>query len=370
MNNKTFQLYLDQNDHWLGYVDSNGDIQHVRTDVQIDIDHIRITDGGFLQILNKGTWEDIKNDEGSLVSLKGPKGDTGETGPQGPQGEQGLQGRPSIFKGTISTPTDMDNKIAEGAQIGDSYIISGVDDSIQLPIDERNGSIFTVIDDEGRWDYSGNIRGPQGDSITITEMDDSDASRTVITFSDNSKLTVLNGKNGINGRNGYDGTSVRLVNNLSDLILQPAQTGDSCILTENDYNVNTGETVEAGSMYEYNGNAWVYKFSIKGPKGDNGIDGQNGENPFTEEEVQTLKELPNTLNDLQGQNVSQFQTISEQIKEVSDNLNYANAQNAEQFGRVHSRIDALEAKLTALEQTLQNIDLSGLAVAYPISTEE
>ena len=123
-------------------------------------------------------------------------------------------------------------------------------------------------------------------------------------------------------------------------------------------------------MYEYNGNAWVYKFSIKGPKGDNGIDGQNGENPFTDEEVQTLKELPNTLNDLQGQNVSQFQTISEQIKEVSDNLNYANAQNAEQFGRVHSRIDALEAKLTALEQTLQNIDLSGLAVAYPISTEE
>lgn len=181
MNNKTFQLYLDQNDHWLGYVDSNGDIQHVRTDVQIDIDHIRITDGGFLQILNKGTWEDIKNDEGSLVSLKGPKGDTGETGPQGPQGEQGLQGRPSVFKGTISTPTDMDNKIAEGAQIGDSYIISGVDDSIQLPIEEHNGSIFTVINDG--WTYSGNIRGQKG-------ADGKDGA---------------DGQNGVNGKDGANG---------------------------------------------------------------------------------------------------------------------------------------------------------------------
>lgn len=185
MNNKTFQLYLDQNDHWLGYVDSNGDIQHVRTDVQIDIDHIRITDDGFLQILNKGTWEDIKNDEGSLVSLKGPKGDTGETGPQGPQGEQGLQGRPSIFKGTISTPTDMDNKIAEGAQIGDSYIISGVDDSIQLPIDERNGAVYTVIaNDYGLlWIYSGNIRGQKG-------ADGKDGA---------------DGQNGVNGKDGTNG---------------------------------------------------------------------------------------------------------------------------------------------------------------------
>jgi hypothetical protein len=141
------------------------------------------------------------------------------------------------------------------------------------------------------WAWKGSIRGPkgpsgiqgpQGDPMSITEIDDSDASETVITFSDNSKITILNGANGADGQDGADGTSVRLVNNLSDLVLQPAQTGDLCILTENDYDVNTGETVEAGSMYEYNGNVWIYKFSIKGPKGDKGIDGQN---PFTDEEA-------------------------------------------------------------------------------------
>ena len=327
MNNKTFQLYLDQNDHWLGYVDSNGNIQHVRTDVQIDIDHIRITDDGFLQILNKGTWEDIKNDEGNLVSLKGPKGDTGETGPQGPQGEQGLQGRPSIFKGSISTPTDMDNKIADGAQIGDSYIISGVDDSMQLSIEEHNGAVYTVIaNDSGLiWVYSGNIRGQKG-------ADGKDGA---------------DGQNGVNGKDGANGLTPYV-----------GENGNWWIGTE-----DTGVQAEGknGSTPEIRDGWWYIGGSNTGVQAT----GKDGKNPFTEEEVATLNALPEALNIAQSQNSQQFQSISEQIKEVSDNLSSANKQNAGQFSSAHSRINALETRLAALEQILSNIDLASLTAAYP-----
>ena len=57
------------------------------------------------------------------------------------------------------------------------------------------------------------------------------------------------------------------------------------------------------------------------------LKGNPGENPFTEEEVITLKDLPNV-------------------------------------------VTSLQSRIEALEQALQNIDLSGLAVAYPVSKEE
>lgn len=290
-------------------------------------------------------------------------------GPKGIQGVQGIPGRPSVFKGTISTPTDMDNKVAEGAQIGDSYIISGVDDSIQLPIGEHNGSIFTVIDSEGRWDYSGNIRGPQGPA----------------------------GESGKDGANGAPGTKFIVpTNQFTDQNIHSGALSDNDmpwqILQDGDYTISVD--TQTFWAWSESGGGFTKLFTLKGDTGTNGTngltpfigkngnwwigttdtgvqaEGKDGQNPFTDEEAQTLKELPNTLNDLQGQNVSQFQTISEQIKEVSDNLNYANAQNAGQFGLAFNRINDLETRLAALEKALQNIDLAGLAVAYPIPTEE
>jgi hypothetical protein len=81
---------------------------------------------------------------------------------------------------------------------------------------------------------------------------------------------------------------------------------------------------------EYEGEPATYATSYEICK----IKGEDGKNPFTEEEVETLNALPEALNSTQ------------------------------------SCITALETRLAALEQALQNIDLSGLAIAYPITKEE
>jgi hypothetical protein len=93
-------------------------------------------------------------------------------------------------------------------------------------------------------------------------------------------LNGKDGKDGIDGQTGptgINGTSVRLVSNFSDLFSESTQTGDSCIFTESDYDADRGEDIEAGDVYEFNGNAWSYKFSIKGPKGGTGDPGKDGE---------------------------------------------------------------------------------------------
>lgn len=128
-----------------------------------------------------------------------------------------------------------------------------------------------ILKDENGFDIS--IKGPtgppgpQGTPVDIKKID-SNNGITTVTFTNGEKMTVNDGKDGIDGQNG---TSVRLIPNLQSFPAQ-YQIGDSCILIQNDVDSAYGP-VEEGTVYEFNGNAWAHKFSIKGPKGDSGKDG-------------------------------------------------------------------------------------------------
>lgn len=142
-----------------------------------------------------------------------------------------------------------------------------------------------------------------------------------------------NGKDGMDGKDGTDGKDG-----------QDGADGEDGKDGANGQDGKDGITpqlkIEDGYWYiSYdNGATWTQlgkatgedgKDGANGTNGTDGKDGQDGAdgyNPFTEEEVAHLKTLPETIINLQS-------------------------------------------RITALEQALQQIDLSGLSIAYPILTE-
>ena len=107
-------------------------------------------------------------------------------------------------------------------------------------------------------------QGPQGQAVGISTIIPNTNNVTVV-FTDGEQIVVNHGK---------DGTSIKLISSLSELPYT-GKIGDSCLLVNRDYDQTQGY-VDAGSLYEYNGNAWGLKGNIKGPKGDQGPQGPQG----------------------------------------------------------------------------------------------
>lgn len=178
MNNQ-LQLYLEADDYYLGYLDSDNSFHRIKTDAFVNPETIRIADG-YLEFRDEqGNWHSLLDKDNNPAYLKGP---SGPVGPSGPKGDKGDTGQPAIFRGTISNPQEMDEKISDGAQIGDLYIIDGIVDNPDESVFEHNGAIYVVLENQ-QWKYCGNIRGPKGEN----GQDGAD------------------GKNGQDGQNGADG---------------------------------------------------------------------------------------------------------------------------------------------------------------------
>ena len=233
----------------------------------------------------------------NLGFVKGPslKGSNGATG------ANGKDGWGYLIKGQVNDLGDLESRIGEGKP-GDMYQ------------DINTGALYIWSEADDHWATVTNVQGPKGDK------GDQGTKFIVPTnqFTDDN----------INNLELWD----------DDLPQIALQDGDCTI------------SVDTKTLWSWSedGGGFTKLFTLKGDTGDNGLtpfigengdwwigtedtgvqaEGKDGENPFTEEEVQTLKELPDNLIDL-------------------------------------------ETRLAALEQALQNIDLSGLSVAYPIQVEE
>lgn len=236
------------------------------------------------------------------------KGDTGETGPIGAQ---------FVMTNEIDQAFESDPQyIIENypINIGD-YTISTDSNTIWvLQSDNTFKSSVVVKGDKGDKGERGD-KGEQGEVISIASIDASNGINTV-TFSDGNTLTVNDGVKGEAGEDGTPGTKFIVpTDKFTDGYLsmnavrpQDVQPGDYTI------------SVDSQTM-------WVWDVDTDKFKPLFALKGNPGENPFTEEEVITLKDLPNV-------------------------------------------VTSLQSRIEALEQALQNIDLSGLAVAYPVSKEE
>lgn len=96
MNSQT-QIYFDPNDLHLGYIDSNGNPQHVLTDAFIKDGTIRVNNGYLEYKDAQGVWHTVIDGNGNPAYLTGPQGPVGDTGNIGPQGQQGVEGSKYII---------------------------------------------------------------------------------------------------------------------------------------------------------------------------------------------------------------------------------------------------------------------------------
>lgn len=349
------QIYYDPTGGFLYGIDSNGKPELIKTDACVLMpENVFVDSLGQIHVKNlQGQDTIIMDESGNPATLRGPEGQPGI---------QGEQGRPSIFRGTISTPQDMDIKIYKGAQTGDSYIISGVEDNPDLPIEEQNGSIYTVIDDknDGVWEYSGNIRGPKG----VDGRDGASGTKFIIPTS------LFTDSNIINLNLGHD-----------DAFYQTLQDGDYTI------------SVDTQTMWTWstNGGGFSKLFILRGAPGVNAPQpniedgywyigktntnikavGQDGLTPYINEEGYWC--IGETNTDVRaigkdGENQFTADEVSE-LKTLSKTIEGIQVENSIKFNNVDAAMQNLQSRITALEQALQNIDLSGLAVAYPLNNE-
>ena len=114
--------------------------------------------------------------------------------------------------------------------------------------------------------YIGNVKGPQGEGVTITSIAESteDGGSNVVEFSDGKTLTVKNGKPGEAGYtpvkgtdyfDGNDGTSVTVAS-----ITESDEDGGSNVVTFSDgntMNVKNGKQGKAGDTPEKGTDYWT-----------------------------------------------------------------------------------------------------------------
>ena len=251
------------------------------------------------------TWVPNVSEDGELswtigdVSSIQPvniKGDAGETGPIGAQ---------FVLINEVDQSFESDPQlIIENypINIGD-YTISSDSNTIWVLQSDNTFKSSVVVKGD---------KGEQGEAVSIESIDASNGINTV-TFSDGNTLTV---NDGVKGEDGAPGTK----------FIVPTDKFTDGYLSMNavrPQNVQPGDyTISADSQ-----TMWVWDVDTDKFKPLFTLKGNPGENPFTEEEAITLKDLPNA-------------------------------------------VASLQSRIEALEQALQNIDLSGLAVAYPVSKEE
>ena len=298
------QIYYDPTGGFLYGIDSNGNPEIVKTDACVMMpENVFVDNIGKIHVKDlQGLDTCISDGQGNDAIIMGP------IGPQGPEGPQGPQGQAVGISTIIPNTNNVTVVFTDGEQIvvnhgKDGTSIKLISSLSELPYTGKIGDSCLLVNrdydqtqgyvDAGSlyeyngnaWGLKGNIKGPKGDQgpqgpqgtpVTITKIDSSDPSKTLVTFSDGQSMSVYNGKDGQNGLPGANGTSIRLINSIADLLQSQSQTGDSYILTKSDYDGDLGETMEEGSVYEFNGNVHTYKFSIKGPKGDTGANGQPG----------------------------------------------------------------------------------------------
>ena len=197
------------------------------------------TTTGDIFVKKNGQWER----EGNLKGPKGDKGEAGAAGATGAAGQNGQNGRDGkdILSGT-SDPT------SETGKEGDKYV------------NTTTGDIF--IKKNGQWEREGNLKGPKGDTPTITTQPGADGISTdiILTLPGKEPITV-NVKNGTNGRDGLNGKS----------LVAKKEGNETKIYVEDP--ANPGQPLDATKPLA------TILDGLKGDKGEAGTNGVDGKSP-------------------------------------------------------------------------------------------
>ena len=189
-----------------------------------------------------------------LASLKGEQGPQGLQGEQGPAGEQGIQG-PAGEAGPqgIQGPQGLQGIQGEAGPKGDPG------EAGPQGIQGEKGDAFKYTDFTP--EQLEGLKGPKGDQGPQGIQGEAGPQGP-------QGIQGEAGPKGDPGEKGADGTSVNIegsVANVDDLAnLENVKKGDGYIVETN------------GHLHVYNGTAFVDAGSIKGPKGDQGLQGEQG----------------------------------------------------------------------------------------------
>lgn len=177
----------------------------------------------------------VKNVQSEVATMQGPKGDPGEQGAPGAPGVQGPKGDPGTsvtIKGSFSGASDLPMT----ASISDGYLV-GTD---------------LYIWDGKAWIDGGPVRGPQGIPGEQGEPG-------------------VAGEDGKAGEKGNPGDGITLKGSVASIDELPA------IATDGDaYLLNT-------QLYVWSKLKWNLQGDIRGPKGETGEAGLDGENGITQD---------------------------------------------------------------------------------------
>ena len=168
------------------------------------------------------------------------KGDKGEDGAAGQNGQNGRDGK-DILNGT-SDPT------SETGKEGDKYV------------NTTTGDIF--VKKNGQWEREGNLKGPKGDTPTITTQPGADGISTdIIIILPGKEPITVNVKNGTNGRDGLNGKS----------LVAKKEGNETKIYVEDP--ANPGQPLDATKPLA------TILDGLKGDKGEAGTNGVDGKSP-------------------------------------------------------------------------------------------
>ena len=185
------------------------------------------TTTGDVFVKENGAWNKTGN-------IKGEKGDKGDTGAAGANGRDGKD----ILTGTA-------NPQATDGKDGDKYV------------NTTTGDVF--VKENGTWKSAGNIKGPKGDTPTITTQPGADGISTdiILTLPGKDPITV-NVKNGRDGLNGKSLVVKKEGNETKIYVEDPANPGQPLDPTKPLATILDG---------------------LKGDKGETGTNGVDGKSP-------------------------------------------------------------------------------------------
>jgi hypothetical protein len=217
--------------------------------------------------INLGKLKGEKGDKGE----KGEKGEQGLTGPQGAQGIQGIQG-PEGPKGADGTSFRIYGRYASLALLqaahptgttGEAYSVGSVD----------NNTIYLWSVDDSAWVNIGSLQGPKGDKGDTGAQGPQGVQGPQGEKGDTGPAgaTGADGAAGKDGARWYSGTSI-------------SNTGTGIAATETmnvgDYYLNTSTGISYVILAVTGNNTYTVgaAASLKGPKGDTGVQGPKGDN--------------------------------------------------------------------------------------------
>lgn len=169
--------------------------------------------------------------------------------------------------GTECTPENSENPYNTGKDGVGILRIDPIIGGLKIILTDLREFTFPLIQGNGGVQGIKGDKGDKGDSITILNYNSSQIlgfTRVIINFSDLTSviLNIPNGVNGTNGTNGINGLDGRTV--YSSIGIPSGFLG-----VNNDHYIN----ITNGDLYKKLSLTWTIIGNIKGPNGNNGIDG-------------------------------------------------------------------------------------------------